>query len=74
MQTVTLEVADDYMDKFKHMIDSIPSEKVSFRKDFIKEEIEKRVMDIKSGKETLTPYKDGMKDLRNRLISKYANS
>ena len=74
MHTVTLEVADDYIEKFNRMIESIPCEKVSIKRDHIRDEIKKRVLAIKNGKEILTPYKDGMKELRDRLVSKYANT
>ena len=74
MQTITLEVADDYIEKFNRMIETIPCEKVSIKRDYMRDEIKKRVLAIKSGEEILTPYKDGMKELRDRLVSKYANS
>ncbi|NKQ40649.1 MAG: hypothetical protein HF962_03670 [Sulfurovum sp.] len=74
MQVVTLEIADDFIDKFKHVLDAFPPEKVLLKKDKIQEEIQQRLDDIDSGKEVLTPYTYGMDKLRDKLKSKYADS
>ena len=74
MQVVTLEIADDFFDKFKHVLDAFPANKVFLKKDKIKNEIDKRLKAIDSGEEVLTPYSEGMDEIRNRLKSKYANS
>ena len=74
MQVVTLEIADDFIDKFKHVLDAFPPEKVFLKKDKIQNEIEKRLNAIDDGEEVLTPYAEGMDEIRNRLQSKYADS
>lgn len=74
MQVVTLEIADDFIDKFKHVLDAFPPEKVLLKKDKIEDEIQQRLNDIDSGKEVLTPYANGMDKLRDKIKSKYADS
>ena len=74
VQVVTLEIADDFIDKFKHVLDAFPPEKVFLKKDKIQNEIEKRLRAIDSGEEVLTHYSQGMDEMRNRLQSKYADS
>ena len=74
MQVVTLEIADDFVDKFKHVLDALPSGKVSLKKDKIREEIESRIEAIDKGKEVLTLYSQGMDEMLARLQSKYAGS
>ena len=74
MQVVTLEIADDFIDKFKHVLDALPPEKVFFKKDRIKTEIEKRLKAIDNGSEELVPYMQGIDEMRERLQNKYADS
>jgi len=74
MQVVTLEIADDFIEKFKHVLDAFPPKKVLLKKDKIQDEIKERLGDIDSGKEVLTPYADGMDELRDRLKRKYEDS
>jgi len=74
MQVVTLEIADDFIDKFKHVLDALPSEKVFFKKDRIKTEIEKRLKAIDNGSEELVPYMQGIDEMREQLQNKYADS
>jgi len=74
MQVLTLEIADDFIDKFKHVLNAFPPEKVLLKKDKIEDEIQQRLNDIDSGKEVLTPYANGMDTLRDKLKCKYANS
>lgn len=73
MQVVPLEIADDFIDKFNHVLDAFPSGKVYLRKDRLQTEIENRIKDIDSGKEALTPYGQGMDEMLNRIQNKYAN-
>ncbi len=74
MKTITLEVADDFIDKFKQILKSLPAEKVTIKKDYMRQELEKRLKEIDENQELLAPYQNGLEDLKNRLISKYANS
>ena len=72
MQVVTLEIADDFVDKFKHVLDAFPSGKVSLKKDKIREEIEGRIEAIDKGEEVLTLYSQGMDEMLTRLQRKIA--
>jgi hypothetical protein len=74
MQVVTLEIEDDFIDKFKHVLDAFPSGKVSLKKDKLQTEIQSRIKDIDNGKEVLTPYRHGMDEMLSRIQNKYANS
>jgi len=74
MQVMTLEIEDDFIDKFKHVLDAFPSGKVSLKKDKLEVEIQNRIQDIDNGKEVLTPYNQGMDEMLNRIQNKYANS
>lgn len=74
MQIVTLEIEDDFIDKFKHVLDAFPSGKVSLKKDKLQLEIQTRIQAIDNGKEVLTPYAQGMDEMLTRIQNKYANS
>ena len=74
MKTITLEIADDFIDNFKQILNTIPSGKIAIKKDSMRLELEKRLNDIDKNPELLTPYQDGLEELRSRLINKYANS
>jgi len=74
MQLVTLEISDDYYDKFLHVVDALPLGKVNFKNDTLKNELAQRIEAIDSGKEKLTPYMDGMNDMLQRVKTKYADS
>ncbi|RUM72041.1 MAG: hypothetical protein DSZ08_01825 [Sulfurovum sp.] len=74
MQVLTLEIEDDFVDKFKQVLDTFPSGKVSLKKDKLEVEIQNRIQDIDNGKEVLTPYNQGMDEMLNRIQNKYADS
>jgi len=74
MQVVTLEIEDDFFDNFKHVLDTFPSGKVSFKKEKLQTELQKRIVDIDNGKEALTTYRQGMDEMLKRIQKKYANS
>jgi len=74
MQVLTLEIEDDFVDKFKQVLDAFPSGKVSLKKDKLEVEIQNRIQDIDNGKEVLTPYNQGMDEMLNRIQNKYADS
>ena len=74
MKVVTLEISDDFFDQFTSMLDTFPVDKVKYKQDYIKDEIENRIKAIDNGTEVLTPYNEGMAEMRERLRSKYANS
>jgi hypothetical protein len=74
MKVVTLEISDDFFDQFTSMLDTFPIDKVKYKQDYIKDEIEKRLKAIDDETEVLTPYNEGMTEMRERLRSRYANS
>ena len=74
MQVLTLEVEDDFIDKFKHVLDAFPSGKVLLKQDKVQVEIQNRLDVIDNGTETLTPYAQGMDKLISRIQNKYADS
>ena len=73
MQVFTLEIEDDFIDKFKHILDTFPSGKVSLKKNKLETEIKNRIENIDNGKEILTPYRQGMDEMLNRIQNKHAN-
>jgi len=73
MQVVTLEIEDDFIEKFKQVLDAFPSGKVLLKKDKIQTEIQNRIENIDNGKEALTPYSQGMDEMMSRIQNKYAN-
>ena len=74
MKVVTLEISDDFFDQFTSILDTFPIDKVKYKQDYIKDEIENRIKSIDDGTELLTPYDEGMTEMRERLRNKYANS
>ena len=74
MKTITLEISDDFLDKFSHVLEAFPLGKVKIKHNPIAEEIERRILAIESGEEVLTPYKEGMDEMIGRLKQTYANS
>lgn len=73
MQVVTLEIEDDFIDKFKHVLDAFPLGKVSLKKDKLQAEIQNRIDNIDNGKEVLTSYSQGMDEMMSRIKNKYEN-
>ncbi len=73
MQTVTLEVSESFIPKLKSILEQYPTSEVHIKQDALSNEIQKRIKDIDEGREKLTPFEDGMKNLREKLEAKYAN-
>jgi len=71
---VTLEIKDDFFDKFMYLLEALPFGVVKIKNDPLVKELQKRIEDIDKGKETLTPYLDGMNEMLQRVKSKYADS
>jgi len=74
--TAVVEINEQYAQQFQQFIKSIPKNaiKLTLIKNNLDEEIEKRIKAIDNGEEVLTPYTQGMSELRKKLQSKYANS
>lgn len=74
MKVVTLEIADDFYDKFSYVLEAFPAGKVKLQEDRIEAEIKNRICAIDDGSEKLTPYNEGIDQIIDKLQSKYANS
>lgn len=73
MQVVTLEIKDDFFEKFLHVLDAFPNGKVRLKKDTLRDELAKRIEAIDNSTEELTPYMDGMEEMLKRVKVKYAS-
>ena len=74
MQVVTLEIKDDFFEKFVNVLDAFPQGKVVFKKDKLRDELKSRIEAIDNGTEKLTPYLDGMEEMIERVKNRHANS
>jgi len=74
MQTITLNVSDDFMPKFLGMLESFPESEVKIKKDPMALELEKRVKEIEDGSNPSMPFDEGLKEIKERLEKKYAGS
>jgi len=74
MQVVTLEIKDDFLEKFLHVIEALPNGKVRLKKDVLYDELAQRIEAIDNGAEELTPYMHGMEEMLTRVKAKHANS
>ncbi|CUV66575.1 hypothetical protein BN3087_910008 [Sulfurovum sp. enrichment culture clone C5] len=74
MQLVTLKVEDGFLNQFMQYINTLPKNKVEVLKNTLSLEIKKRIEDIESGKETYLTFHDGLDDIRDNIVKKYANS
>jgi len=70
---VTLEIKDDFFEKFIHLIDALPQGMVTFQKDRLAQELQRRIDAIESGAEQVTPYFEGMDEMIARVKNKYEN-
>lgn len=71
MQTITLNIKDDYYDKFKALLDALP--KNAMRKapqKSLKDEIKKRVKGYQNGSLKTKPFEEGLDDIRAKIASK----
>ena len=73
--TAVVEVDEQYAQKFQQFIKSMPknSIKLTWIKHNLDAEIKRRIHAIDSEEEVLTPYAEGMDEIRNRLQLKYGN-
>ena len=74
MQTITLKVSDDFMPKFLGVLEALPKSKVKIKKDAMSLELEKRIKEIEDGTHPAVAYKEGLDDIKERLVKKYAHS
>lgn len=71
MQVVTLEISDDYYDKFLHVVDALPSEKISFKSkaSSMTSNIDSRIDDYMKDKSVAVDFASTMHTLKEKLIS-----
>ena len=70
---VTLEVHETFFDKFLHVVDALPKGMVSLTQDKMTAELVRRLEAIDRDEEELTPYRDGMDAMLERLTARYAD-
>jgi len=73
MQTITLKIDDNFLPKFMSLLEIMPKSKVKIQKDPMELELEKRIQEIKDGTSPAVPFEEAMENIRERLVSKYAN-
>lgn len=67
MQTITLNVSDDFMPKFMGVLDALPKNKIKIKKSAMALELEKRVKEIEDGTNPSVPFEEGFLELKERL-------
>lgn len=73
MQLVTLKIDDSFMGQFLNYIDSLPKNKVEVLQNTLRVEIEKRIDEIESGRENPLLLREGLENIKSKIINKYAN-
>jgi len=72
MTTVTLEVRDEFLPKLNTILELLPKKEVKIKRDLLKEEVQRRIDDIKSGKEKTVPF-DSMWREVDLMIARHKN-
>jgi hypothetical protein len=69
MQVVTLEIADDYYDKFINVIEALPSEKIALHsnKDSMDTEIDNRIDEYMTDKSIALDFSNSINELKLKL-------
>jgi len=73
MQTITLNISDDFMPKFMGVLEALPKTKVKIKKDSMTLELEKRIKEIEDGTNPAIPFEEGLAQVKENLVQKYAN-
>ena len=70
MQLVTLEISDDYYDKFLHVVDALPTEKIQLKSKKISmcQEIDTRIDRYLKDKSIAVDFKSSMNTLKEKLL------
>jgi len=71
MQLVTLEISDDYYDKFLHVVDALPTEKIQLKskKSSMTKEIDTRIDEYLKNKSIAVDFKSSMNTLKEKLLA-----
>jgi len=65
MTQLVIDIKDDYLYKFITLLDMLPKDKINLKKDFLSEEINKRIESIKNGK--FTSHHDVWNNIEKRI-------
>ncbi len=70
MQSVTLEISDDYYTKFLHLMDALPAEKIHLKneKPSIDNEIDSHIDDYLKDKSVAVDFTSSMHTLKEKLL------
>jgi len=71
MQLVTLEITDDYYDKFLHVVDALPTEKIQIKrkKTSMTQEIDSRIDGYLKDKSIAVDFTSSMNTLKEKLLA-----
>ena len=71
MQVVTLEISDDYYDKFLHLVDALPAEKIQFKNKKLSttKEIDGRIDNYLNDKSITVDFTLGMKTIKEKILA-----
>jgi len=65
MTQLVIDIKDDYLYKFITLLDMLPKDKISLKKDFLSEEINKRIERIKN--EMFVSHDDMWNNIEKRI-------
>ena len=71
MQLVTLEISDDYYDKFLHLVDALPTEKIQFKSKVssINQEIDARIDGYLKDRSIAVDFASTIHTLKEKLLA-----
>ena len=67
--TMRVSIKDQYIDKFEDLIATLPKGAVTIKRS-LSEEIQKRVDEYKSDKMKITPFMEGLDEIKKSLVSR----
>lgn len=69
----TIAIDDRYKDQVLKLLEPLPKEAYTIKPDPLREELARRIKEIDEGKAELTPFKEGMDALREKIKAKHAD-
>lgn len=72
MQTLTLDVTEDYLVKFMNVLEALPDDKVKI-KDDLSREIQMRILEYEEEGNTRSSFEQGLEAMKQRVLCKHAN-
>lgn len=74
MHTLTINIKDNAFDRVLNLLKSLSTDvEIVSENDHYAQELQKRIDEIDQNKTELKPIKEGMKQLRKKMHSKYAD-